>query len=64
MVARLGNVLYWLGCVAALVIFVFDAALWKWGAQGIDNVMVGVLAVFGFAVWLVGRACRYVLSGT
>jgi hypothetical protein len=64
MLARLGNVLCWLGCVAAVMILAFVVALWKTGPhQGIDESILVVLAIFGIVVWLIGRACRYILSG-
>ena len=63
MVARLGNVLYWLGCIIAglsvlcLMLLIatpgqnawYYAPLYFW---------------IGVGAWLIGRACRYVLSGT
>ena len=63
MAARLGNVLYWMGCIlAALILICFQILAsnenpYSWG-----------LASFGlaFAVvsWLAGRALRYILAGT
>ena len=62
MLARLGNVLYWFGCGLAC------------GVLGLGGVMANTDKMLGMPffvtaivaavlVWLVGRACRYVLSG-
>jgi hypothetical protein len=62
MAARLGNVLYWLGCgvavnCALLVLIVYLG-------PGEEAVFFGlVYAACGIGAWLFGRACRYVLSG-
>jgi hypothetical protein len=62
---RLGNVLYWLGCVIAFGILAIDIA--EWFAEGRthpDGVFVFfAFAAIAFIAWLIGRACRYVLSG-
>jgi hypothetical protein len=63
---RLGNVLYWLGCiVAALVagigVFVYVAE----GKVRSDGLMMLIVFLVLAAVpWLIGRALRYVLSAT
>ncbi len=63
MIKRLGNVLYWLGCGLSV--------LWLLGC-GVAMIydpranVVGVIfvpLVGSILIWLVGRACRYVLSG-
>lgn len=67
MVARLGQVLYWSGCVlAALIaggsaIYAITGAYDEtgWTRLGIFGVGVAVAAV----PWAVGRACLYVLAG-
>jgi hypothetical protein len=66
MLARLGNVLYWFGCIVAAVIIAAGAAAWFGEAQYRKD---GYGIVIGFAVgaliiWLIGRAFRYVLAGT
>jgi hypothetical protein len=56
MTARLGNVLYWAGCIIAALI-VFGA----WGLiNSIDDpqAIVIVTVVPALLVWLVGRAMR------
>ena len=61
MLARLGNVLYWAACLLTLV------PLLAFGWMAFDNggivpFVIGIL-IAGL-IWLVGRACRYVLAGT
>lgn len=61
-IARLANVMYWAGCVLALIwlaIWWHDGPIY-YPTQGL------VLAIaFGGAavIWLIGRAIRYVLIG-
>jgi hypothetical protein len=65
MLARLGKVLYWLGCIIASVIVALDAFMWLtiWQQQGELGYFI-LFAVIAFLVWLVGRLCRYVLAET
>ena len=63
MAARLGNVLYWLGCIVAAIVVIYDVTLGlanDWQDPAFLYIRTAILAV---AIWLVGRACRYVLSG-
>jgi hypothetical protein len=64
MLTRLGNVLYWLGCIVAGLIIAADG--YDFYMEGADHYKGGYvfIAVIAFAVWFVGRACRYVLAGT
>lgn len=64
MAARLGHVLYWLGCIVA--------GLFGWFAVIILSeehrdkytwYTAAFVLVFAVAAWLIGRACRYVLAG-
>jgi hypothetical protein len=75
MAARLGNVLYWLGCAIAVVFgLVFFVALLSGvpghevhDGYGLSLTVYGWRALYaGLAVggWLVGRASRYILAGT
>ncbi len=60
MIARLGNVLYWAACGAAVLLGAlgaFEFFVHK------DSEAIVVFAVLGLLVWLVGRACRYILAG-
>jgi hypothetical protein len=59
--ARLGHVLYWIGCIVAVVVLLAGAAAWL--APGPPAFMV-LGAIAAVIAWLIGRACRYVLSGT
>jgi len=63
MVARLGDVLYWAASgvaalLAAFVLMVFMLADGK--GEPIFQVLGVVIAGI---IWLIGRACRYVLAG-
>jgi hypothetical protein len=69
MVARLGNVLYWLGCGTAVLFAVWAFAnVWVLmtgsTAPGENAQHIVVSAVCAAFAWLTGRACRYVLAGT
>src|SRR6516225_11804472 len=56
MLARLGNVLYWFGCMIAAALML--------GAIGVEaDEDKHFLAGTAIVLWLLGRACRYVLSG-
>ena len=63
MAERLGDVLYVLGCVAAGAVI----ALWllsAWQAPDLRGIVVFIfMAVIAVALWLIGKACRYVLAG-
>ena len=66
MLARLGNLLYWFGCIVAAVIIATGAAVWFGEAQYRKDgygIVIGS-AVAALIVWLIGRAFRYVLAGT
>ena len=58
MLARLGNVIYWLGCGVAVITVVSSFKLWLesegWG------IIIGFWFMAG-AVWLIGYAFRDVL---
>ena len=68
MLARLGNVLYWLACIAAVGAFSVPVAVVEFDQPHpyaapplLWAVILG--AALAIPVWLVGLACRYVLSG-
>jgi hypothetical protein len=64
MLARLGNVLYWLGCIVAAVIIAAGVAEWFGEAQYRTDgygIVIG-FAVAALVIWLIGRAFRYVLA--
>jgi hypothetical protein len=63
--ARLGNVLYWLGCgIAAIFVLLTIVIAMSPGFFGdaivFYSFLSGIIAVLS---WLAGRACRYVLAG-
>jgi hypothetical protein len=64
--ARFGHVLYWFGCIAAVITFLFvgSASMGKQPAfpEAVLQFLLGG-ALYAIPVWLVGLACRYVLSG-
>jgi len=63
MAARLGNVLYWIGCLIGAVVFLGGYLLMSGGGyklQALDYIVIGMPAV---VVWLIGRALRYILAG-
>jgi hypothetical protein len=71
MLARLGDVLYWLGCIAAVMVAIYNAKLWNEARHLLpwydpEALLVGLLVVLvpAFVVWLIGRACRNVLGCT
>ena len=69
MSARLGNVLYWLGCIVTV-----PCAIWvivnAWvltsgsSVPGENARQILIAGSVGIGAWLFGRACRYVLAGT
>ena len=63
MAARLGNVLYWLGCIVAVVTAAIGAFVWFNRTEPGDVVTVIILVVLAAIAWLIGRGCRYVLAG-
>jgi hypothetical protein len=62
--ARLGNVLYWTAAALSVLIVVvgIPAALNEAPPKARWSVIAVFFAIAG-AVWLAGRACRYVLAG-
>ena len=63
MVTRLGDVLYWGASLIAGLLGLISAYAIVFGA-GEDRFFIdAMLFVFAVIVWLVGRACRYVLAG-
>jgi hypothetical protein len=58
MLIRLGNVVYWFFCIAAAAFAVLALS----GDSGSPNAPYIGLGV-AFALWLTGRAAKYVLAG-
>jgi hypothetical protein len=67
---RLGNVLYWAGCILAGLAVLFGGlisiVMWQSGNPN-DHEMAWFPAVFAsvgaLITWLIGRALQYVVSG-
>jgi hypothetical protein len=62
MAARLGQVLYWVACGIGALIAAFGLYMLMTEPEidrGASVAMIGS----GGAVWLIGRACLYVLAG-
>ncbi len=65
MLMRLGNVLYWTGCLLGGLLALFAVALMVFTPQGVNNLVYSILiAGIGLAVFFAGRALRYILGGT
>jgi hypothetical protein len=63
MAARLGQVLYWLGCGLACAILALGGVM-AYGDNRLGVTFFIVSVVAAVLAWLVGRACRYVLAGS
>jgi hypothetical protein len=63
MVARLGNVLYWAGSGIAILLLAIATVSAAWGQGDHRWFPVGLFIAVAVVTWLIGRACRYVLSG-
>lgn len=70
MLARLGLVLYWIGVVCASIAIIIGVyAGWMMSHSHNSNdvaavpIVLGVSALCAVAIWAVGRACKYILSG-
>ena len=63
MLARLGDVLYWLGCILAAIVVVWGGVFAFRGEHADDPYLFCVVAVAAFSIWVIGRALRFILSG-
>ena len=66
MLARLGNVLYWTGCLLGILLVAAAVAFYSLAKRGTPEELLFISALLiglGVVVWLIGRACRYVLAG-
>jgi hypothetical protein len=60
MLARLSDVLYWAGCLLAVLLVATAIAYYIFGDINRDELLIFIgLAVI---VWLIGRTCRHVLA--
>jgi hypothetical protein len=60
---RLGDVLYWIGCILAAIVVVWGAVFCFGGEHAGDPYLFSIVAVAAFSIWVIGRALRYILSG-
>jgi hypothetical protein len=69
MAARLGYVIYWLGCLAAgILVFgplILMFVIWP-SVEPVtsDYWLIGYSICLGVVSWMIGRAARYILAGT
>jgi hypothetical protein len=63
MFVRFGNVLYWAACGIAVPLLVFAGYIAKTDTGPFALEGASMFAVMAVLVWLIGRACRYVLGG-
>jgi hypothetical protein len=63
MLARLGDVLYWAGSGIAVLCFGLATFLWVTPPNPDSRTGAVIFATVAIVVWLIGRACRYVLAG-
>jgi hypothetical protein len=64
MTERLGNALYWAGCIIS-GLFLLAAAAGAVFGHGHDRFFtVGIFLAIALVAWIIGRACRYVLART
>jgi hypothetical protein len=61
--ARLGDLLYWIGCILAATVVVWGAVFCFRGDHADDPYLFSLVAVAAFSIWVIGRALRYILSG-
>jgi hypothetical protein len=66
MAERIGNVLYWLGCIIAALVAGIGVFVYVAEGHGRSDglMMLIVFLVLAVVPWLIGRALRYVLSAT
>ena len=63
MAARLGNVLYWGASLIAVLLIALLFIAHAFGSGEGDKFLQAMVLVTAVAIWLIGRACRYVLAG-
>jgi hypothetical protein len=62
-VTRLGDILYWIGCILAAVVVAWGAIFCFGGKHTDDPYLFSIVVVAAFSIWIIGRALRYILSG-
>lgn len=65
MIGRLGNVLYWLGCIIAGLIAILAVYAYIMEGHSKSDGLGLTVAFFVAALvaWIFGWACRYILAG-
>jgi hypothetical protein len=65
MVGRLGTVLYWIGCIIAVLTAAFGISIYLCEGFGRKDgpAVTGFILLTAFVIWLAGYALRYILSG-
>jgi hypothetical protein len=63
LLSQFGAGLYWLGCILAAVVVVWGAVFCFRDNSADDPYLFSVVALAAFAIWVIGLACRYLLSG-
>jgi hypothetical protein len=62
--AKLGKVIYWIACIAAVLMFGLATLVWFTERQSGDFGLIINLTLIGIAAWVIGRGCRYVFAKT
>ncbi len=63
MAERIGNVLYWLGCIAAALTVLMGLGIYFADGMKNDNlILTGFFFILAVILWVIGRACLYILS--
>jgi hypothetical protein len=63
MAARLGDVIYWLGCGIAIISIAAAVVLAIYGVKPDKHILIIIFSVGALVIWLIARACRYILAG-
>lgn len=63
MVARLGDLIYWAACIAALLWTIYVLIVTATYAHPDWTISAPIAIVGAVVIWSVGRAARYVLAG-
>ena len=63
MAARLGEILYWTATLIAGLMAVWVGWNYVYNVSRGEPIISIVALLFAGAIWLAGRACRYLLAG-
>jgi hypothetical protein len=64
MLAKFGNVVYWIASIVAALMLGCAGLVWFTERQSGDFGTMFNLTLIGLAVWIIGRGCRYALART